>query len=57
MMDISLHGRYKLVTLARICERQGISQSYLEQLLGKLRRNKLVDSVRGPGDGYKLANQ
>ena len=55
MMDITLHGRYNPVTLARISERQKISLSYLEQLFGKLRRNKLVDSVRGPGGGYKLA--
>jgi Rrf2 family transcriptional regulator, iron-sulfur cluster assembly transcription factor len=55
MMDIALHGRYKPVTLARISKRQKISLSYLEQLFGKLRRNKLVDSVRGPGGGYKLA--
>ena len=55
MMDIALHGRHKPVTLARISERQKISLSYLEQLFSKLRRNKLVDSVRGPGGGYKLA--
>lgn len=54
MMDIALHGRYKPVTLARISKRQKISLSYLEQLFGKLRLNKLVDSVRGPGGGYKL---
>jgi len=57
MMDIALHGRYKLVTLARISERQKISQSYLEQLFGKLRRNKLVDSVRVPDGEYKLVKQ
>ena len=28
---------------------------YLEQLFVKLRRSKLVISVRGPGGGYKLA--
>jgi Rrf2 family iron-sulfur cluster assembly transcriptional regulator len=43
------------VTLAGISERQRISLSYLEQLFGKLRRRKLVDSVRGPGGGYCLA--
>ena len=42
------------VTLAGISERQKISLSYLEQLFGKLRRNKLVGSVRGPGGGYCL---
>ena len=34
---------------------QHISLSYLEQLFGKLRRAKLVNSVRGPGGGYCLA--
>jgi Rrf2 family iron-sulfur cluster assembly transcriptional regulator len=43
------------VSLAGISERQGISLSYLEQLFGKLRRNALVTSVRGPGGGYLLA--
>ena len=43
------------VTLAGIAERQSISLSYLEQLFGKLRRYKLVSSVRGPGGGYRLA--
>jgi hypothetical protein len=41
--------------LASISERQKISLSYLEQLFGKLRRHKLVDSVRGPGGGYCIA--
>jgi len=43
------------VTLAAISERQKISLSYLEQLFGKLRRRALVESVRGPGGGYRLA--
>jgi Rrf2 family iron-sulfur cluster assembly transcriptional regulator len=43
------------VTLATISERQHISLSYLEQLFGKLRRARLVNSVRGPGGGYNLA--
>jgi len=45
------------VTLAGISQRQKISLSYLEQLFGKLRRNGLVDSVRGPGGGYCLAGE
>lgn len=55
MIDLALHGDHRPVTLAGISERQKISLSYLEQLFGKLRRNKLVDSVRGPGGGYHLA--
>lgn len=45
----------KPVSLADIAYRQDISLSYLEQLLGKLRRNGLVKSVRGPGGGYQLS--
>ena len=40
--------------LADISERQAISLSYLEQLFSRLRKNQLVDSVRGPGGGYLL---
>ncbi len=43
------------VCLADIAERQQLSQSYLEQLFGKLRRADLVCSARGPGGGYRLA--
>ena len=44
------------VALADIAERQQISLSYLEQLFARLRRRGLVESVRGPGGGYKLAH-
>ena len=54
MIDLALHSAEGPVTLADISERQKISLSYLEQLFGKLRRNKLVGSVRGPGGGYCL---
>ena len=55
MMDLALRGEDGPVALASISERQKISLSYLEQLFGKLRRHKLVDSVRGPGGGYCIA--
>lgn len=55
MIDLALHSGEGPVTLAGISERQRISLSYLEQLFGKLRRHQLVDSVRGPGGGYRLA--
>ena len=44
-----------LVCLADIAHRQQLSQSYLEQLFGKLRRAGLVTAVRGPHGGYRLA--
>ena len=55
MLDLGLRYGEGAVTLSDIAKRQGISLSYLEQLFAKLRRNGLVDSVRGPGGGYSLA--
>jgi Rrf2 family iron-sulfur cluster assembly transcriptional regulator len=57
MIDLALQGGEEPVTLAEISDRQKISLSYLEQLFGKLRRQGLVSSVRGPGGGYRLARQ
>ncbi len=55
MMDLALHDSAGPVTLAEISECQDISLSYLEQLFAKLRRGGLVEGVRGPGGGYRLA--
>ncbi len=55
MIDLGLRQSSGPVTLAAISQRQQISLSYLEQLFGKLRRNALVESTRGPGGGYTLA--
>ena len=55
MVDLAMRQNRGPVTLAAISERQHISLSYLEQLFGKLRRHRLVLSVRGPGGGYNLA--
>jgi len=55
MIDIASQPAASPVSLAEIAERQDISQEYLEQLFGKLRKAGLVDSVRGPGGGYRLA--
>ncbi len=68
-MKLSTKGRYAMValadlatarddqltSLAAISKRQDISLPYLEQFFVKLRRAGLVDSVRGPGGGYRLA--
>ena len=56
LVDLVLNGTDRLVTLAEISERQGISLAYLEQLFVKLRRAEIVESVRGPMGGYKLVN-
>lgn len=69
LMKLSTKGRYAMValadlamasgddhvSLAEISKRQDISLPYLEQLFVKLRRAGLVEAVRGPGGGYRLA--
>lgn len=55
LSDIALQSGDGLVTLGDISKRQQISLPYLEQLFVKLRRAGLVDSVRGPGGGYRLS--
>ena len=54
MLDLASNESTKPVTLDMISQRQNISLSYLEQLFAKLRKAKLVKSVRGPGGGYLL---
>lgn len=55
MMDLALHEEHGPVTLTDISVSQGISLSYLEQLFSRLRRSGLVQGMRGPGGGYRLA--
>lgn len=57
MMDIAIHERSGPVTLIGISDRQGISMSYLEQMFAKLRKGGLVEGIRGPGGGYRLARR
>ena len=55
MIALGLRHEKGPVTLSAISQRQKISLSYLEQLFGRLRRHELVESMRGPGGGYRLA--
>ena len=67
-MKLSSKGRYAVMALADLAKfnssqpvslrdislRQGISLVYLEQLFFKLKKNKIVNSVRGKKGGYTL---
>lgn len=55
LVDLALAPTGALVSLNEIALRQDVSLAYLEQLFVKLRRAGLVESVRGPGGGYRLA--
>ena len=55
LVDLAFLLPTELASLTDIARRQNISLPYLEQLFVKLRRAKLVESVRGPNGGYRLA--
>ena len=55
MLDIAYYDRGDPISLPEIAERQGISLSYLEQLFSRLKKSGLVESIKGPGGGYKLS--
>ncbi len=54
-IDLAVWGEEEPVSLTSIAERQGISISYLEQLMAKLKRAGLINSVRGVNGGYVIA--
>lgn len=55
LVDLALHVGGPPVQSHDIALRQGIPESYLNQLLILLRRGGLVRSVRGPQGGHQLA--
>jgi len=70
-MKLSTRGRYGLkaiyllsqyygegpIPLKTIADKENLSESYLEQLFGTLRRNDLLESVRGAQGGYMLSRE
>lgn len=55
--EVARHYGKGPITIKAISERQGISISYLEQILHKLGKAGLIESVRGPAGGYLLARK
>ena len=45
------------VSVSQIAKKEGLSVSYLEQILNALKKKGLVKSVRGPQGGYVLAQK
>ena len=70
-MKLSSKGRYAVMALADLASfdpagpvslrdislRQGISLLYLEQIFLKLKKHKIVFSIRGINGGYKLSKE
>ena len=55
MADLANINDKQPTSLSEISLRQGISVSFLEQIFLKLKKNKLVYSLRGPTGGYLLS--
>lgn len=57
MIDLAERNNGKYTTLKEISARQKISVKYLEQIVILLSKAGLLESVRGPQGGYKLAKK
>ena len=57
VLDLATYGVEDAVALSAVSERQGISISYLEQLISKLKKAGIVNSIRGAQGGYMLAKK
>jgi Rrf2 family cysteine metabolism transcriptional repressor len=55
MVELALHFGEGPIPLKNIANQQELSEHYLEQLMGNLRKAGLVKSVRGAQGGYELA--
>ncbi len=55
LLDLALHARQGPVLSRDTAHRQGIPETYLNQLLLQMRRGGIVTSVRGPRGGHLLA--
>lgn len=56
-LDIHQHGAGGAVALPQMSQRLSVSLSYLQQIVADLRRCGLLQAVRGPGGGYRLARR
>jgi Rrf2 family protein len=57
MVDLALNSDDGLVLRRDIAARQEISADYVAQLFRRLRAAGLVEGVKGPGGGYRLARE
>ena len=55
LIDLAMYSEKEAVSISSIAARQNISESYLEQLVGKLKKAGIVLSIRGAQRVYKLA--
>lgn len=57
VVDIAHNGGAEPVQSKEITRRQGIPQRYLEQVMQQLVHAEILEGVRGPRGGYRLARE
>lgn len=57
VLDIAYNGGLVPVRSSEITSRQGIPRRYLEPVLQQLVRDGILLGIRGPGGGYRLAQE
>lgn len=55
MFELALHYGDEAISIKTIADKQNISEYYLEQLFGSLRKAGLIKSIRGAQGGYVLS--
>lgn len=55
MVDLAIYSKDNVESIKNIAERRSLSEKYLEQIIGALRKAGLIMSTRGAGGGYQLA--
>lgn len=54
-VDLAMFAKDEPISISTIAAREGLSESYLEQLFAKLKKAGIVLSIRGTNGGYQLA--
>ena len=54
MIDLAEHHTEEFISLKEIAQRQEISEKYLESIIRLLVKDRVLESLRGKGGGYRL---
>lgn len=54
MIDLAEHQSEEFISLKEVAQRQEISEKYLESIIRLLVKDRILESLRGKGGGYRL---
>jgi len=57
LVHLAAHGDEKPVAVSEIADEMEVSPDYLMQLFVRMRRGRLLESVRGPNGGFRFARK